>query len=71
MKRIEVYSTHDCPWCLRAKALLETKGLDYQEINISTDPDLARQMMKRSGRRTVRQIFIEHEPSERLWNSRR
>lgn len=62
MKHIEVYSTDNCPWCARAKALLESKRLDYEEINISTDTDRTLEMVDRSGRRTVPQIFIDYEP---------
>lgn len=62
MKHIEVYSTDNCPWCVRAKALLESKRLDYEEINISTDTDRTLEMVDRSGRRTVPQIFIDYEP---------
>ena len=61
MKHIEVYSTINCPWCVRAKALLQNKGLDYQEINISTDAARTLEMVERSGRRTVPQIFIDDE----------
>jgi len=61
MKHIEVYSTDNCPWCVRAKALLESKRLDYEEINISTDTDRTLEMVDRSGRRTVPQIFIDNE----------
>ena len=46
---------------MRAKALLQSKGLDYEEINISSDPDRRLEMVVRSGRRTVPQIFINHE----------
>jgi glutaredoxin 3 len=62
MNNIEVYSSHNCPWCDRAKALLESKGLDYKEINISKDHVKALGMIERSGRRTVPQIFIDDEP---------
>ncbi len=62
MKNIEVYSSHNCPWCGHAKALLESKGLNYEEINISTDEHKALEMIERSGRRTVPQIFIDNEP---------
>ena len=61
MQQIEVYSTHDCPWCVRAKTLLESKGLDYEEIEISSDTAHALEMVERSGRRTVPQVFIEDE----------
>ena len=62
MKHIEVYSTNNCPWCVRAKTLLHSKGLDYKEINISVDMDRTLEMVERSGRRTVPQIFIDDEP---------
>jgi len=52
MKQIEVYSGNNCPWCVRAKALLESKGLDYEEINISTS-GRAEEMVQRSGRRSM------------------
>ena len=61
MKQIEVYSGNNCPWCIRAKALLESRGLAYEEINISTQTDRAAEMVQRSGRRTIPQIFIDRE----------
>lgn len=61
MKHIEIYSTDNCPWCVRAKALLESKRLDYEEVNISTDTDRTLEMVARFGRRTVPQIFIDNE----------
>jgi GrxC family glutaredoxin len=62
MNRIEVYSTDNCPWCDRAKSLLRANGLDFAEIDISSDRVRALEMMERSGRRTVPQIFIDDEP---------
>jgi glutaredoxin 3 len=59
MKNIQVYSTYDCHWCVRAKALLDSKGLSYEEIDISSDVNRAMEMVKRSGRRTVPQIFFD------------
>ncbi len=61
MSTIEVYSTQNCPYCVRAKALLQSKGLEYEEIDISTDVERTREMIKRSGRRTVPQIFINDQ----------
>lgn len=61
MKHIEVYSADNCTWCERAKALLKSKGLDYEEVNISADTHRALEMVSRSGRRTVPQIFIDYE----------
>ena len=58
---IEVYSTTSCPWCVRAKELLKNKGFDYEEIDVTRSTDKLSEMVTRSGRRTVPQIFINHE----------
>lgn len=56
---IVMYSTGWCPYCLRARALLERKGAAFREIKIDEDPDEREAMLARSGgRRTVPQIFI-------------
>lgn len=62
MSQIEVYATDNCPWCARAKSLLLGKGLEFEEIDISSDPARAQEMIERSGRQTVPQIFIDDEP---------
>ncbi|MBP9592301.1 MAG: glutaredoxin 3 [Steroidobacteraceae bacterium] len=54
-----MYSTGWCPYCLRARALLERKGAAFREIKIDEDPAEREAMLARSGgRRTVPQIFI-------------
>jgi len=53
-----MYTTGWCPFCERAKALLQRKGLAYREIDVEDDPNFREEMVKRSGRRTVPQIFI-------------
>ncbi len=54
-----MYSTAYCPFCTRAKALLDQKGAAYQEIRIDLKPQLRQEMMARSnGSHTVPQIFI-------------
>lgn len=58
MKPIEIYTTPICPYCIRAKRLLDAKGADYDEIDVMSDNDRRGEMMRRSGRRTVPQIFI-------------
>lgn len=58
MPNVVVYSTTVCPYCVRAKALLKRKGVAFQEIMIDDDRALMREMMERSQRRTVPQIFI-------------
>ena len=56
---IVVYSTGWCPYCVRARALLERKGLPVREIKVDEDPAEREAMLARSGgRRTVPQIFI-------------
>jgi glutaredoxin 3 len=59
MAQVEIYTTMMCPYCYRAKALLDQKGVTYKEIDVGMDPDLRARMMERAGgRRTVPQIFI-------------
>lgn len=59
MAKVEIYVTPSCPYCMRAKALLDSKGVSYEIIDIRQNPDKRREMLKRSdGRRTVPQIFI-------------
>ena len=62
MKRIEIYTKDWCGFSARAKALLDAKGLDYDEIDVTSDAAREREMIARSGRRTVPQVFIGGEP---------
>lgn len=59
MANIEIYTTTYCGYCRRAKLLLAQKELAYQEISIDNDANLRQEMMEKSGRRTVPQIFID------------
>ncbi|MDY0241038.1 MAG: glutaredoxin 3 [Rhodospirillaceae bacterium] len=60
MAEIEVYSTRICPYCQRAKRLLQAKGAAYREILVDEEPELRDAMIARAGgRRTVPQIFID------------
>lgn len=58
MSKIDIYTKPYCPYCERAKALLEEKGAEYNEIVASHDPTLRAEMNERSGRYTYPQIFI-------------
>ncbi|WP_239325617.1 glutaredoxin 3 [Snodgrassella gandavensis] len=59
MQPITMYTTGVCPYCQMAKALLKQKGVtDINEVRIDTDPQIREQMMQRTGRRTVPQIYI-------------
>jgi len=59
MPKIEIYSTNICPYCVRAKALIQRKGFTFIELNIEQDHSLMTDMLERSQRRTVPQIFID------------
>lgn len=56
--KIEVYTTSWCSYCDRARQLLHHKGLSCEEIDIEVQPERRAEMIRRSGRRTVPQIFI-------------
>lgn len=53
-----IYTKPFCPYCVAAKALLQEKGIAYREIDIAGDDAVREEMIRRSGRRTVPQIFI-------------
>ncbi|MBF0284451.1 MAG: glutaredoxin 3 [Magnetococcales bacterium] len=59
MPEIIVYSTTVCPYCVKAKALLDRKGAKYQEVNLDREPQRRDEMVQKAGgRKTVPQIFI-------------
>jgi glutaredoxin 3 len=63
MAEVTMYTTMFCPFCIRAKRLLDMKGVPYTEIDVSSSPPLRREMEERSGGgRTVPQIFIDGAP---------
>ncbi len=60
MARVEIYSTMFCGYCARAKALLDKKGVNYEEFDLLEHPDRRDEMVERAGgRTTVPQIFID------------
>ena len=60
MARIELYTKFMCPYCARAKALLDSKGVSYEDTDISSGGSKREEMLQRShGRHTVPQIFID------------
>jgi glutaredoxin 3 len=59
MKKVEIYTTRYCPYCIAAKRLLSTKGVEFTEFDVSGNADARRKMSERAhGRITVPQIFI-------------
>ena len=63
MAVVEIYTTKTCPYCVRAKKLLDAKGVSYQEIDVSEDQNLRQFMVEKAGGRTsVPQIFINDHP---------
>ena len=59
MKPVTIYTKNYCPYCHRAKALLTSKGVAFEEIDVTTDPEGQKAMSVRAGgRTTVPQIFI-------------
>ena len=59
MKKVVIYSGETCPHCSAAKALLKSKNVEYEEIDIWKDPTKAKEMLqKTNGARTIPQIFI-------------
>ena len=62
MPIIDIYTTKYCPYCIRAKALLDAKNVNYNEIDVATDAQLRADMTKRAnGGYTVPQIFIHEQ----------
>jgi glutaredoxin 3 len=62
MTRIRMYSTTWCGYCIRAKALLDRRGLEYEEIVMDNDPAFRQKLLEMTGRWTVPQIFIDEVP---------
>lgn len=57
MSNIIIYTANFCPYCIQAKRLLTKKNITFTEINLSKEPDRRSEMMQKSQRRTVPQIF--------------
>jgi len=59
--RVAIYTTRSCSFCVRAKRLLEARGIVYDEIDVGQDAVLRAELIQRTGRQTVPQIFIDGE----------
>lgn len=58
MVDVTIYTRPGCPYCTRAKNLLDKKGVEFTEIDASATPELRAEMQQRSGRNTFPQIFV-------------
>lgn len=61
MSNVSIYTTRWCPFCIRAKALLDRKGVQYDEIPVDGDPVARQQMAERAGATSVPQIWIKEQ----------
>jgi glutaredoxin 3 len=61
MKSVTLYTTEMCPYCVAAKALLSKRGIAYDEINLSRDPDSRKHLVNITGMTTFPQIVIDGE----------
>ena len=61
MPKVEIYTKSWCPYCARAKDHLDLKGVRYEEIDVTTDSFREMEMVSRSSRHTVPQIFIDDQ----------
>jgi len=61
MAKVEIYTKENCPYCRLAKSLLDNKQLAYEEIRVDLDAQKLTEMVSRSNRRTVPEIFINDQ----------
>jgi len=61
MATVVMYTTPWCPYCVRARGLLDNKGVVYTDINVSGNANLRDEMERKSGRHTVPQIWINDQ----------
>jgi glutaredoxin 3 len=59
--RVVIYTTPSCPFCVHAKRLLSARGIPFEEVDVSDDPAGRADLVRKTGRRTVPQIFIDGE----------
>jgi glutaredoxin 3 len=62
MARVRVYSTRSCGYCVRAKALLDSRGIEYEEVSLDDDPAFRQKLFDLTGGWTVPQILVDGRP---------
>ena len=61
MSNVTVYTTENCPFCTRAKQLLDTRGVQYEEINLERDPQGRQELVEKTGMMTFPQVIVGDE----------
>lgn len=61
MTQVTIYTKPTCPYCIRAKQLLSSKGVSFTDINVAEDPEAYEQLKQRTNHKTVPQIFINEQ----------
>ncbi len=59
MPKVQIYTKHQCAYCIRAKALLQKKGVSYEEIDVENDEPRRTWLVQATGQQTVPQIFVD------------
>ena len=62
MERIRIYSTRWCGYCVRAKALLDARGIEYDEVFLDDNPAFRQKLFDLTGGWTVPQILVDEQP---------
>jgi glutaredoxin 3 len=62
MPRVTVYTTEPCGYCRTAKALLQKRGIAYEEINLAKDPSGRAELVRMTGMMTFPQVIIDEQP---------
>lgn len=62
MARVQIYTTAWCGYCVRAKALLTSRGIDFEEINLDDEPGFRQKLLELTGGWTVPQIVVNGRP---------
>lgn len=62
MARVQIYTTAWCGYCVRAKALLSSRGIEFEEINLDDDPGFRQKLLEMTGGWTVPQIVVDGRP---------
>ena len=61
MNKVQIYTSSNCPYCIRAKQLLDSKGVEYDEVNLDNNPEQKLEAMQKHNWRTVPIILIGDE----------